>query len=880
MEKVCGANLASVSFCCGLLIKYAQGLCLLGDIIRAMPDTKIIRAMFDIKPVDRSGRVDFEKTSQIEQKIDLRKNIALELEIIPEDSAIAIPAVKVKDRIAIKEDLTRELNEELQKKVNLRTTLAKIGGSVLSTPPFLSYRRRPVILKKREVEPKKQAAESNVKLLKLESAPLVGNIFKPEKKYFPKPVSSSAVNVASPASREMEIWLERINRPVAVSEPEVSKHVDPEPGRQYIHNRTKKYFIGGTLVVIPILVLVGFLNKDGFQEKVARDGNAAVQNLEKAKADIEKFDFASAAKNFTLANHNFSAASDRLNLLGNSFGSFLGAIPGLGKLKSARNLTEAGENIAKAGEKLSLAADNLSKTNFVSYLALSGNPEKPLTDFINSFRESLVFAQKKFKTASILLAEVDPKIIPEEKRKTFLDFREQLPLFEEFLKGSLDYSDFLLELVGQSGPKKYLILFQNNTELRATGGFFGSYALADFNRGFLRGFEVKDVYETDGQGKTNIIPPKELQHITPVWGMRDANWFINFPDSAKKIMQLYTENDGGPAVDGVITITPTVISQILKITGPVELPEYREIITSENFLAEIQEEVEYGPNRIKPKQILVDFVPKFLEKLGELDKEKWADIFKILNEGAEQKHILAFFKNSQMEKMAIEGGFGGEIKTVDKDYLSIVHTNVKGSKTDAYTDNIYQLQSEINTTGQMENTLSITRVHKGGKTGFGFYNRINYDFVRVVVPEGSKLLEINGHSAGNFTPIVDYADGQGFVTDSDLVAYEQNAIRLKPGVNQFSEQNKTIFGFWLIVEPGKTKTVSLKYETPIKMEDNYYSLLVQKQPGTLEDSFSFSMALPTGKQVIYRTPNLIMSGDSINFETKLLKDTDLEIKFQ
>ncbi|MDP3730921.1 MAG: DUF4012 domain-containing protein [bacterium] len=795
-----------------------------------MPDAKIVRAMFDIKPVNQSGQVDFEKISQIDHKIDLRKNVALE--IVSEESAIVIPVLKVKDKKAIKEDLVKELNEELQKKVNLVTILAKVGGSVITVPHLSSNRRRLVTIKKPKIEPK---IEPEIKLLKLEAVPFVRNVDEPGE---------------------------------PVTEKQVQKPV-----------QRKKYFMVG-LSLLAVLVIVGIFNKDGFEEKVVRDGNAAVQNLENAKADIEKFDFAAAAKNFTLANYNFSAASDRLNLLGNSFGSFLGAMPGLGKLKSAQNLTEAGENIAKAGEMLSLAADNLSKTNFVSYLALSGNSEKPLTDFINSFREALVFAQKKFKTASILLAEVDPEIIPEEKRQNFLDFKEQLPIFEEFLKGSLDYSDFLLELVGQSGPKKYLVLFQNNTELRATGGFFGSYALADFNRGFLRGFEVKDVYETDGQAKTNIIPPKELQHITPVWGMRDANWFINFPDSAKKIMQLYTENDGGPTVDGVITITPTVISKILKITGPVELPEYQKTITSENFLAEIQEEVEYGPNRVKPKQILVDFSPKFLEKLGELDKEKWAGIFKILNDAAEERHILAYFKNSQMEKTAVQGGFGGEIKSVDKDYLSVIHTNVKGSKTDAYTDNIYQLQSGVNTAGQVENNLSITRVHKGGKTGFGFYNRINYDFVRVVVPKGSKLLEINGYSVPNFQPIVDYGDGQGFVTDSDLVAYEQKATKLKPGVTQLSEKDKTVFGFWLIVEPGKTKTVTLKYETPVKIGDNRYSLLVQKQPGTLEDLFNFSFALPEGKQIIYRTPGLTMSGDSINFETKLLKDTEIEVKFQ
>lgn len=831
-----------------------------------MPKTEIIRAMFDVRPVDHSGQVDFGKISRVEERIDLRKKekpVSLAIKAVPSLMPEALNRVV----------LAQEFQEELKKKSNLRAVLAEFGGSVSMTAVPSSLRRRLVVFNKPKEEPS------------IKTSPTV------------KRQAVLGRSVLSPASREMEVWLEKFqnqkigpNDQLASSLEALSKIKSVSVARVSMWKR-KRSLVLGSFIIVAMLTLVGFLNKDDFQEKVVQDGNAAVQNLENAKADIEKLNFASAARNFTLAGHNFSAVSDRLNLLGNAFGSFLGEMPGLQKLKSAQNLAKAGENIAKAGENLSLAVDDLSKTNFISYLALSGNPERSLADFVNSFRNSLVFAKQRAGLANDFLANVDVEIIPAEKRESFIGFQDQLSLFEEFLKGSLDYSDLLLELVGQSGPKKYLVLFQNNTELRATGGFIGSYALADFNRGFLRSFEVKDVYEIDGQGKTNIIPPKELQHITPVWGMRDANWFVNFPDSAKKIMQLYTENNGGLAVDGVITITPTIISRILEIIGPVELPEYQKVINGGNFLAEIQEEVEYGLNRRQPKQILVDFVPEFLEKLGQLDKENWADIFKILTEGAEQKHILAYFKNARMEKTAVEGGFAGEIKSADQDYLSVVHTNVKGSKTDAFIDNTYQLKSEINGQGLIEHTLSVIRKHRGGTTGFGFYNRTNYDYVRVLVPNGSKLLAINGQSAGKFPPLVDYEEKNpsagGFVSDSELAAYEQRAVVVKPGVKQFEEKGpslaeagKTVFGFWLTVEPGQTKTVTLKYETPVTDSENRYSLLVQKQPGTLEDLFVLSLTLPEEKQVIYKNQDLTLSGNIAKFQMKLLKDVTVELQFQ
>jgi len=794
-----------------------------------MLESKIARAMFDVKPVCQSGFLDLQKINLVGQRLNLKTKFKTKprLEVVRRQADL--PVVEKIKHQATREDLINDLNKELKTLVIRQVKTEK--KTILPKPEFVSLSRQ----------------------LEKESISLA-----------PK----TRLAVSSPSSAQIDTWVERVKKRAAQSAPVESK-------KNLI---TRPLILLGSVILAGLALMI-FFSKDRFREKVVQNGNEAVQNLESAKADIEKLDFAAAAKNFSLAYHNFSSASGSLNLLSSSFTSFLGEIPGFKKLKSAQNLVAAGENIAQAGENLSLAVDQLSKTNFISYFGLSKQPPQPLTDFLKSFRESLVFAQTKVNLAANLMAEIDAQVIPEEKREAFVSFKDRIPLFDEFLSGALDYSDFLLDLVGQSGPKKYLVLFQNNTELRPTGGFIGSYALIDFNRGLLRNLEVKNVYETDGQAQKNIIPPKELQHITPTWGMRDANWFINFPDSARKVMQMFTENDGQPSVDGVMTLTPTVISKILAVAGPVELSEYGTTLDSENFLAEIQEEVEYGENRQEPKQILIDFVPKFLEKLSDLDKEKWAEIFKILSEGVEQKHILAYFKNEQMEKTALAGGFGGEVRKTEQDYLLVVHSNVKGSKSDAVTENSYILKSDLNG-DEMVHTLSIIRKHRGGKTNLGFYNRTNYDYVRVLVPEGAKLLEISGHFLVKFSPLVDYENDEDFVADADLAEYEKMANQIKPGVKEWQEAGKTAFGFWLNVEPGKTEKVVLKYQTSVQIKDNAYSLLVQKQPGTLEDFFSFSFDLPEGRRVIYKNQDLILSGDSVTFQTKLLKDTELEVKFQ
>ncbi|MDP1743836.1 MAG: DUF4012 domain-containing protein, partial [Candidatus Amesbacteria bacterium] len=45
--------------------------------------------------------------------------------------------------------------------------------------------------------------------------------------------------------------------------------------------------------------------------------------------------------------------------------------------------------------------------------------------------------------------------------------------------------------------KDYVVLLQNNTELRATGGFMGSYARLRFRNGTLQSTKFEDIYEPD-----------------------------------------------------------------------------------------------------------------------------------------------------------------------------------------------------------------------------------------------------------------------------------------------------------------------------------------------------------------------------------------------
>ena len=677
---------------------------------------------------------------------------------------------------------------------------------------------------------------------------------------------------ASPAAREVEVLLARA--PVNSASP-------PPPIAPVIQKKSRRKLVVWLIVIAVFLVAfiaIAFSSKSFFAKNNVLQNNAnAVANLNEAKRNLEQFDFSGAANRFALAADDFEKASSTMSDLGASFLSIFGNLPGIRKVNAANNLTEAGRNISKAGENLAIAFSSLYKTNFFSLINPDGSANgKSVAKPIEDFKEVLEYADNNIAHATKLLATIDAEVIPSDKRKLFDEFKSKIPDFKQYIGQAIEYSNYLLGIVGTNTTKTYVMLLQNTSERRATGGFPGTYAVISFDRGVLKKVFVDDVYNIDGQIKENRIPPAPLQHITPNWGFRDVNWFADFPASARKIEEYY-RLDGGGKLDGVFTITPTVIGRILAIIGPVEVPEHNATLTADNFMAELQNEVEYEADRAQPKKIVMDFQPKFFEKLAQQDKEKWLEIMKVLMKSVEEKHIMAYFNDEDLQKSAVRHGFGGELAESDGDYIQVNFSNVKGSKSDAVTTNKMDLATDIGK-DSVAHTLTVTRSHAGGATKYGFYNKENPTYVKVYLPTGAVFDKIEGNNNPSFKPLVDF-EKLGFKPDGDLEQIEKTASRPAPGVDVFEESGKTVIGYWQITKPQRTSIVTLKYHVPksaLDLKSDEYKLYWQKQSGSEGDTARWSAKIPDGSELSARDPSVQMIGDNLIFDAVL--DTDQQIK--
>lgn len=236
-----------------------------------------------------------------------------------------------------------------------------------------------------------------------------------------------------------------------------------------------------------------------------------------------------------------------------------------------------------------------------------------------------------------------------------------------YVSASKDLIWQLPEMLGFEEEKTYMVLLQNNMELRPTGGFIGSFALITFSKGKLVDTEVFDVYAVDGQLKGYVKPPDPIKNYLgeASWYLRDSNWDPDFPKTAKRI-EWFLDKSIDRKVNGVVGINLDLISKLLEKTGPIKAADYEDIITADNLYTKIQHEVEsdFFPGSRKKANYLTAISLSLIDKLKTVSPSEYKDIALILSESLESNDIQLYFENSEVEKIVSRFGWDGSLKEV------------------------------------------------------------------------------------------------------------------------------------------------------------------------------------------------------------------------
>lgn len=400
----------------------------------------------------------------------------------------------------------------------------------------------------------------------------------------------------------------------------------------------------------------------------------------------------------------------------------------------------------------------------------------------------------------------------------------------------------LPSILGQPTSKRYLVLFQNDKELRSTGGFITAYAQFRFDQGKIVLEKSDDIYSLDNALTKKFPAPREiLTFHKGVYNfyLRDSNLSPDFKKSMQTFESMYQYVPGQEKIDGIIALDTNVLVETLKILGPENIGgrEYSATIDKRcNCPEAIYNLEDYSSRpvnyvRTARKDEIGVLMQTLLHKaLGVSPGQYWGSLFQMMITQIQQKHIVAYFHDPSTQAGVESFDMGGRIQTASEtaslfkykegqgwDYLTVINSNMAGAKSNMFVSEKYTKDTTVNSDGTITTKLTVDykNPYPGSdcnlESGGLCLNAPLRDWVRVYVPQGSKLVS----SQGSQNPVNNAA--------STMATYD--------------DLGKTVFEGFLIVNPLGQATLQLTYTSPVKSIDGKYHLLLQKQPGTSGDQF-------------------------------------------
>jgi hypothetical protein len=444
----------------------------------------------------------------------------------------------------------------------------------------------------------------------------------------------------------------------------------------------------------------------------------------------------------------------------------------------------------------------------------------------------------------------------------------------------LNTSDILPTLLGDGEKKTYLVLFQNNNELRPGGGFIGSYALIDVKNGKMTDIKIYDVYDADGQLKGHIEPAFAIRRYVPSAHLylRDSNFDVDFTKNASTAAFLL-QKEMGNHVDGVVGVDLSFVKNLIGAVGDVYVPEYQETVTKDNFstLAQDHSEKNFFPGSTQKKDFLKSVFTVLQEKLQSGKSLDYAQLVNALVSGIAEKHILVSFSNSAVQDVLTANNFSsslwdGRVQTDNtiNDFLGISEANLGVNKVNYFVTRSMQEQVVIDGGGNVSHVLSLN--YENNSKPIDKYAGSYKNYLRVILPGGASITDIT----------IDGSSEKIIPAITDFLVYEKSNFTVPDGleVSREEESGKTIYGFLTTVDPGKKQNIIISYSLAQKMDVTkpvgMYSLKIFKQPGIDTTPFSFALTYPSVYAVLQTSSGLV-TGPTVTMQQDLKTDEILDI---
>jgi Protein of unknown function (DUF4012) len=369
-----------------------------------------------------------------------------------------------------------------------------------------------------------------------------------------------------------------------------------------------------------------------------------------------------------------------------------------------------------------------------------------------------------------------------------------------------------------ASPHHFLVLFQNDAELRPSGGFIGSYGVLTASSGTLRSFAFgTNIYKIDVPfaRSVKVEPPAPLKTITQYWAFRDSTVGSGFrADASRSAADMY-KKETGTDIDGALLLDTSVLQDMLRLSGPIAVPGSDTSVDASsvvNTLTETVEKTYYesDSNRLanEPKSIIGALIPILIDAVRSTPGAL-RSVPNLVRDETARKSIQLWLSDSALDDSIAR--IQPTDAPVSGNWMKVVNTNIGGMKSSPH---ITQ-RVEVSRTAEplkrcIVQTVTITRTHTGSST---WPDGDNNNFMEVYLPSNADVLSLpQGRGGASFLP------------ESQQVEIGTLGSVVAPAVIEGANWKKV--AFWATTAIGATTEYTFSYALPAE-DDGAFTYLKQ-----------------------------------------------------
>jgi hypothetical protein len=439
-------------------------------------------------------------------------------------------------------------------------------------------------------------------------------------------------------------------------------------------------------------------------------------------------------------------------------------------------------------------------------------------------------------------------------------FHEQLTTMNDVLIAS---PDILAQVMGVDEEVAYLILAQNNDEIRPSGGYISTYGWLTVRNGRVTDYDYSPTTATSPRPPdesfvdTFKIPDWWIDYGNPIYAAWDGSWYTDFPSTAELALNYYNEgqNPNFP-VDGVIAIDITGFELILGSLGDVIVPDYNRVVNVDNFRDVVYDIRTYGDS--EHKRFLAAVYRAIFADWQSVEQDSSSELLTAMLEAVTQRHIMIYSPDENTQDVVdLVGWAGSQHNPESNDYILVADSNL------------------------------------GNKSNHSVIRSLTYDVK--IQPDQSRMSNLRVRydyfeSIAQDDPAIDseFHGPRDYKTLTQIYLPDEVKLLDEGSFDQVSVQewdSYTLLVSRVDVDYDTSERLQLAYETPAtedRVGDFYrYRLLIQKQPGSRIQDVNLQITLPEGAQIISLSPEADASYELeqpiLDFRLQLVSDQWIEV---